>query len=189
MDKTRKLVIFPVDQFYALTGNVTLDRDPYSITLTDILNDRSAMTHRQGDHEHRPGRIFLTDVEFYPLHDNTRRVCTAITKAFIPLHQIRAAVDVHPEHYQGNSEKRREAKERVRRNRELLFALHGHTVRGVAEELEVYRKRDQFVGLTGVEIGEDPATAAGLSLPEFLRHIACPPPGFMAVNLWCVIHS
>ncbi|HYS43095.1 MAG TPA: hypothetical protein VEM32_03850, partial [Geobacteraceae bacterium] len=63
MDTARKLVIFPVDQFYALVGNVTLPKDPYGITLTDILNDRSALTHRQGDHEHRPGRIFLTDAE------------------------------------------------------------------------------------------------------------------------------
>ena len=189
MDKARKLVIFPVDQLYALVGNVTLDRDPYGITLTDIFNERSALTHRQGDHEHHPGRIFLTDAELYSLHDNTRRVCTAMTEIFIPLHQIRAVVDIHPERYQGNPEKRREAQVREHRSRELLFVLHGHSVRGVADELEVYRKRDHFIGLTGVGIVEKPVTAAGLSLPEFLRHIACPPPDFMVVNLRSVIHS
>ena len=189
MDTARKLVIFPVDQFYALVGNVTLPKDPYGITLTDILNDRSALTHRQGDHEHRPGRIFLTDAEFYALHDNTRRICTVMTEVFIPVQQVRAVVDVHPELYQGSADKRRESQERVRRSRDLTFALHGHAVRGVAEALEVYRKSDQFVGLTGVAIDKEPASAAGLSLAEFLHHIGCPPPDFMAVNLRCIIHS
>ena len=189
MDATRKLVIFPVDQFYAVVGNVTLPGNPYGISLTDILNDRSALTHRQGDHEHRPGRIFLTDAEFYDLGDNTRRICTAMTEVFIPVQQIRAVVDVHPERYQGSADKRRESQERVRRSRELLFALHGHAVRGVAEALEVYRKSDQFIGLTGVAIDEEPAATAGLSLPKFLLHLGCPPPDFMAVNLRCVIHS
>lgn len=189
MDAARKIVIFPVDQFYAMVGNVTLRKDPYGMTLPDILNDRSAMTHRQGDHEHRSGRIFLTDAEIYALHDNTRRICTALNELFIPVHQIRAVVDVNPERYRGNADKRREAQERVRHSRDLLFALHGHAVRGVAEALEVYRKSDQFVGLTGVTIDEEPAAAAVLPLPEFLRHIGCPPPDFMAVNMWCVIHS
>jgi hypothetical protein len=189
MDVTRKLVIFPVDQFYVVVGNVTLPKDPYGISLTDILNDRSALTHRQGDHEHRPGRIFLTDAECYALHDNTRRICTAMIEVFVPVRQIRAVIDVHPERYQGNADKRRESQERVRRNRELLFALHGHTLHGAAETLEVYRKSDQFVSLTGVTINEEPAGAAGLSLPGFLHQIGCPPPDFMAVNLGCVIHS
>jgi hypothetical protein len=189
MDTARKLVIFPVDQFYAVVGNITLPKDPYGISLTDILNDRSALTHRQGDHEHRPGRIFLTGAECYALHDNTRRICTVMTEVFIPVQQVRAVVDFHPERYKGSADKRRESQERVRRSRELLFALNGHAVRGVAEALEVYRKSDQFVGLTGVAIDEEPATAPGLSLPEFLHHLGCPPPDFMAVNLRCVIHS
>ena len=189
MDAARKIVIFPVDQFYALVGNVTLPKDPYGVSLTDILNDRSALTHRPGDHEHRPGRIFLTGTEFYDLRDNTRRICTVMTEVFIPVQQVRAVVDFHPERYKGSADKRRESQERVRRSRELFFALNGHAVRGVAEALEVYRKSDQFVGLTGIAIAEEPATAAGRSLPEFLRHIGCPPPDFMAVNLRCVIHS
>jgi hypothetical protein len=189
MDAGRKLVIFPVDQFYAVVGNVTLPKDPYGISLIDVLNERSALTHRQGDHEHRPGRIFLTDAEFYTLHDNTRRICTVMTEIFIPVQQVRAVVDVHPERYQGSADKRRESQERVRRSRELLFALHGHAVRGVAEALEIYRKSDQFVGLTRVAIDEEPATTNGLSLTAFLHHLGCPPPDFMAVNLRRVIHS
>jgi len=189
MDAARRLVIFPVDQFYAVVGNITLPKGSYGISLTDILNDRSSLTHRQGDHEHRPGRIFLTDAEFYALHDSTRRICKVMTEVFIPVQQVRAVIDVHPERYQGSADKRREAQERLRRSRELLFALHGHAVRGVAEALEVYRKSEQFVGLTGVAIDEEPATTACPSVLEFLRHLGCPPPDFMAVNLKCVIHS
>lgn len=188
MDAARKLVIFPVDQFYAVVGNITLPQDPHGVSLIDILNDRSAMTHRKGNHEHRPGRIFLTDAECYALHDNTRRICTLMTEAYIPVQQVRAAIDVHPERYKGCADKRHEAKERVRHHRQMLFALHGHPVCGVADAFEVYRKSDQFVGLTSVAIDEEPA-AAGLSLPKFLHHLGCPLPDFMAVNLRCVIHS
>jgi hypothetical protein len=189
MEISRKLVIFPIDQFYAIVGNLTLPEDPYAVSLTDILNDRSAMTHRQGNHEHRSGRIFLDDAECFDLHDNTRRICAKMTEVYIPVHQIRAAIDVHPEHYRGNADKRRESEERRRRHRDLLFPLHGHTVRGVADVLEVYRKSDHFVGLTEVAIDDEPVTSAGVSLSKFLHHLSCPPPDFIAVNLKCVIHS
>ncbi|HEY6838985.1 MAG TPA: hypothetical protein VI389_09600, partial [Geobacteraceae bacterium] len=76
MDAARKLVIFPTDQFYAVIGNITLPVNPYSMSLTDILTDQSAMTHRKGDHEHRPGKIFLSEAECYGLFDNTQRVCS-----------------------------------------------------------------------------------------------------------------
>ncbi len=185
----RKLVIFPVDQFYAVVGNVTLSQDPYGISLTDILNERSGMTHRKGNHEHRPGRIFLSAAEFYALDDNSRRICTAMTEVYIPVRQIRAAADVHPERYQGNPDKRRESEDRVRRHRELHFALHGHAMSGMADALEVYRKSEHFVGLTAISIDEETPPLAGVSLPEFLRRLGCPPPDFMAVNLRCVIHS
>jgi hypothetical protein len=189
MDAARKIVIFPLDQFYAVVGNIALPEDPYCVSLTDILDERSAMTHRKGDHEHRPGRIFLTDAEFYSLHDNTRRICTVMTEVYIPVQQIRAVADVHPERYQGNVAKRRESEERVRQHRQLHFALHEHAVRGVADAREVYRKSEQFIGLTAVAIDEEPAAPARLSLPEFLRHLGCPSPQFMAVNLRCLIHS
>ena len=188
MNASRKLVIFPVDLFYAIVGNVTMPQDPHGLSLTDILDDRSAMTHPKENHEHRPGRIFLTGAELYAPDDNTRRLCTAMTAIYIPVHLIRAAVDVHPEHYQGNPSKRLESRARVRRPRQLHFALHGHTVSGEADALEVYRKSEQFVGITAITIDEE-QSAAGLSLPEFLRRIGCPPPDFMAVNLRYVIHS
>jgi hypothetical protein len=189
MAESRKLVIFPVDQFYAVVGNLSLPEDPYGVTLPDILNDRSAQTHRPSDHDHRPGRIFLAEAEFYDLHDNTRRVCAGLTEVYIPVKEIRAALDVHPERYQGSAAKRQEAQERVlRRRRPLLFALHGHLVRGVADGLEVYRKSEQFVGLTEVAI-EEPPPSAGLSLHGFLQLVGCPPPAFVAVNLGCVIHT
>ncbi|HEX8961251.1 MAG TPA: hypothetical protein VF775_06735 [Geobacteraceae bacterium] len=185
---TRRLVIFPVDQFYAIVGNITLPQDPYGISLTDILNERSAMTHRKGNHEHRPGRLFLSDAEFYAMDDNTRRICASMTETYVPVRLIRAAADVHPERYQGNAAKRQESADRVRRHRELHFALRAHAVAGMADALEVYRKSEHFVGLTSVTIGEE-QSAAGHSLPEFLRRIGCPPPDFMAVNLRDVIHS
>ncbi|HEY6839086.1 MAG TPA: hypothetical protein VI389_10110, partial [Geobacteraceae bacterium] len=90
---------------------------------------------------------------------------------------------------QGNASKRQESQPRVRHHRDLLFPLHGQAVCGVADALDIYRKSEQFIGLNSITIHEEPATAAGLSLPEFLRHVDCPPPSFMAVNLKCVIHS
>ena len=189
METARRLVIFPVDQFYAVVGNITLPIDPYGISLTDILNDRSGLTHRPGDHEHRPGKVFLTGTEFYALNDPARPICTAMTEVFIPAQQIRAVADLHPERYQGSADKRRESQERVWNRREVLFALHGHAVRGEADALEVYRKSEQFVGLTSIAVDEEPASPAVISLPAFLHRLGCPSPDYMAVNLKRVIHS
>lgn len=188
MEKSRKIVLFPVGQFYAVVGTITMAADPYSLTITDICNDMSSATHGARNHLHRPGKIYLTAAEFYALNDNTRKVCQAMSSVHLALKDIRAAIDFFPERHKGNQFKRREYGERRVVKGPFRFALHAHVISGVADQQEVYRRSEQFLGLTEVAVEELPEPE-GLSLPGFLEMICCPLPDYMAVNLANVFHS
>lgn len=194
MKKTRKVLLFPVDQFYAVVGIFTMPVDPYRLTLTDICNDMTSATHGARDHLHRPGTIFLTSVEFYSLHDNTQKVCQTLDVIHLAVKNIRGIIDYHPELFEGNPIKRQEYIERKPQPGSVRFPLHDHVLYGVADEYEIYRLSDiyrfsdKFIGLSGLQI-EAPPTAVGLSLPDFLARIGCRHPDYMAVNLANVFHS
>lgn len=188
MENSRKLVLFPVDQFYAVVGTVTMAEDPYSLSIPDIFNDRSHATHGAREHLHRPGRIYLTGAEFYALHDNTQRVCSRLGSVHLRLNDVRAAIDFFPERYRGNEVKRQEHGERKLLEGSLSFALHGHVLSGVADERDIYRRSEEFIGLSRVRVEEVPETES-LSLPGFLELIGCRQPDYMAVNLANVFHS
>lgn len=190
MESSRKLVFFPIDQFYAIVGTITMDIDggPYSTTLADICNEKSSATHAAREHLHRHGKIYLTETEIYSLRDNTQLVCSAMKTVHLALKDVRAVFDYHPERFQGNPLKRLEYKERKLREGSVRFSLHDHVLCGVADESDIYRYSEQFLGLSQVRIEEVPEMM-NLSLPGFLEMIGCPPPDYLAVHLGNVFHS
>lgn len=194
MECARKIVLFPVDQFYAVVGTVTMTIDPYRLTLTDICNDMTSATHRARDHHHRSGTLYLTEVEFYSLRDNSRRVSRALDIVHLAVKNIRGIIDFYPERFEGNPLKRHEHQERNPEEGSVRFPLHEHVLSGVAGELDIYRLSDiyrfsdKFLGLSRLRVEETPETE-NLSLPGFLDHIGCRQPDYMAVNLANVFHS
>lgn len=191
MESERKLVIFPVDQFFAVVGTITMPEiggGPYSLTLADICNDKSSATHASREHLHRPGRIYLSQVECYSLNDNTRKVCSSMSTVHLGLKDIRGVIDYHPEKFKGNPAKRQEQQERMLKMGSVKFHLHEHVLSGVAEELDIYRLSEKFIGLSSLKVEELPETE-DLSLPSFLGRIGCGQPNYMAVNLANVFHS
>ncbi len=190
MDNARKLVIFPVDQFYAIVGTITMamQEGPYSLTLADICNEKSSATHDARDHMHRPGKIYLTAAEFYSLRDNKQKVCSTMSAVHLALKDIRGVIDFYPDRFQGNPLKRQEHKERNLREGSVQYSLHEHVLLGVADESDIYRYSEQFLGLSRLRIKELPDTE-DLFLPGFLEMIGCPKPDYMAVNLANVFHS
>lgn len=194
METTRKVVLFPADQFYAVVGTITMAVDPYRLTLTDICNDMTSATHGARDHHHRSGTIFLSSVEFYALNDNTQKVCRTLESVHLAVKTIRGIVDFYPERFEGNPVKRQEHIERNLAVGSIRFPLHNHVLHGVANELDIYRLSDiyrftdKFIGLSNLRIDEVPAMN-NLSLPGFLERIGCRHPDYMAVNLANVFHS
>jgi len=188
MENSRKLVLFPVDQFYAVVGTVRMSVDPYGLTIPDICNEMTSATHAARDHLHRPGRIYLFDAEFYALKDNRRKVCSTLDTVHLAMKDVRAIIDYHPERYKGNPVKRREYGERRVVEGSVRFSLHAHVLSGVADERDIYRQSEQFVGLYNLKV-EDVPPADRLSLPGFLDSIGCRQPEYMAVNLARVFHS
>lgn len=188
MEMARKIVLFSTNQFYAIVGTIRMRENPYSLSMPDIFNNKSSATHRARDHEHKPGKIFLSDTEFYALNDNTERVCRSITSIHISLKDMRAAIDFHPEKHQGSAMRRKEYAEGVTATEIVRFTLHAHALSGMADRGEIYRRSERFVGINGVHI-DDVAKSAGPTLPEFLERIGCPQPEHMAVHLGNVLHS
>lgn len=191
MENSRKLVIFPADQFFAVVGTITMPGmggGPYSMTIADICNDKSSATHGAREHLHRPGRIYLSEVECYSLHDNTRKVCSNLDTLHLGLKDIRGVIDFHPENFKGNPAKRQEQQERTLKLGLVKFNLHEHVLSGVAEEMDIYRLSDKFIGLSSLKVEEFPETG-NLSLPSFLERIGCGQLYYMAVNLASVFHS
>jgi len=188
MDLSRKLVIFPVDQFFAIVGFIRMVEDPYSLSIPDIFNHKSEQTHGARDHEHKPGRIFLQDVQFYSLKDNSREICQSLTHIHIATKDVRAVIDFHPERFKGRDALRMEAEERIIDEERMLVALHGHVISGDVHPWAVYRSSHEFVGMSTVTIDE-PDESHGLSLPAFLQFIGCPSPNYMAIHLGQTIHS
>lgn len=193
MQNTRKVVLFPVDQFFAVVGTITMAVDPYRLTLTDICNDMTGATHGPRDHHHS-GTLYLSSAEFYSLRDNTQRVSLALDVVHVAVKNIRGIVDFFPEFFEGNPHKRHEHNERNLEKGSIKFPLHDHVLHGVADELDIfrlsdiYRFTDKFIGLSNLRIEEIPATE-NLSLPDFLGRIGCHHPNYMAVNLANVFHS
>jgi hypothetical protein len=188
MENSRKLVLFPVDQFYAVVGTISMAEDPYSLTITDIFNDKSSATHGARDHLHRPGRIYLSNAEFYALKDNRRKVCCNLDTVHLAMKDVRAVIDFFPDRFKGNPLKRKEYEERKVVAGSVRFSLHAHVLSGVADERDIYRQSEQFIGLTRLRVEEVPVTDR-LSLPGFLELIGCQQPDYMAVNLARVFHS
>lgn len=188
MEFSRRLVFFPTDQFYAVVGDVRLREDPYQLSIPDIFNEKSRMTHWARNHEHRSGKLFLSNTVFYDLTDNRRRVCPGMTTTHLPLASLRAVADYHPGHYVGSEAKRLEFEERISTPALLRFTLHGHTLEGTVCDLEVYRRSEQFVGVSRLRVVDDEADSA-LSLPAFFDHIDCPRPEYLAVHLGNIFHS
>jgi hypothetical protein len=193
MQNTRKIVLFPVAQFYAVVGTITMVMDPYRLTLTDICNDMTGATHFVGDHHHS-GTVYLSSVEFYSLRDNAQRACTTLDVAYFAVKNIRGVIDFHPERFEGNPHKRQEHAERKLEVGTVKFPLYDHVFCGIADELDIYRLSDiyrftdKFLGLSRLSIEEIPKTGE-LPLPDFLHGIGCGHPGYMAVNLANVFHS
>ena len=194
MANVRKVVLFPVDQFYAVVGILTMPIEAYRVTLTDICNDMTSATHSARDHLHRPGTLFLTSAEFYSLHDNTRKVCQTLDVIHMAVKNIRGIIDFNPELFEGDPVKRREHSERNLQPGSVSFPLHDQLLHGVADEYEIYRLSDiyrftdKFIGLSRLHIEEPPETENN-SLPSFLDRIGCQHPEYMAVNLANVFHS
>jgi hypothetical protein len=194
MNNVRKVVLFPVDQFYAVVGTITMATDPYRLTLTDICNDMTSSTHSARDHHHRSGTIYLSAVEFYSLRNNTQKVCCTMDVIHLAVKSIRGIVDFYPERFEGNPVKRQENIERNLDVGSVRFPLHDHVLHGVANELDIYRLSDiyrftdKFIGLSKLLIEDVPA-AENLTLPGFLESIGCRHPDYMAVNLANVFHS
>jgi len=188
MENDRKLILFPVDQFYAVVGTIRMAEDPYGLSIPDIFNDKSHVTHGAREHLHRPGRIYLSNAEFYALKENRRKVCCALDTVHLAMKDVRAAIDFFPDRYKGNPLKRKEYEERKVVEGNLRFSLHAHVLSGVADEGDIYRRSEQFIGLSRLRVEEVPVTD-GLSLPGFLESIGCQQPDYMAVNLSRVFHS
>lgn len=190
MENGRKLVIFPTDQFYAIIGTIILAMadGPYSLTLADICNEKSSATHGAREHLHRPGKIYLTGAEIYSLRDNTQKICSTMKTLHLALKDVRAIIDFHPERFQGNPLKRQEHKERKLREGSVCFSLHEHVLRGVADESDIYRLSEQFLGLSRLQMESMPEVTK-LSLPGFFEMIGCPTPDYMAVHMSNVFHS
>ena len=70
----------------------------------------------------------------------------------------------------------------------LRFLLHDHVLSGEAEEADIYRLSEKFLGLSKLQVEEFPEMA-NLSLPGFLEMVGCRQPDYMAVNLARVYHS
>lgn len=194
MEYARKIVLFPVDQFYAVVGTVTMTMDPYRVTLTDICNDMTSATHRARDHHHRSGTLYLSAVEFYSLRNNALKVCGSMQAIHLAVKNIRGIIDFYPERFEGNPVKRQEHLDRKMEEGSVCFPLHEHVFCGVAAELDIYRLSDiyrfsdKFIGLSRLSVEEVPEPA-NLSLPAFLTSIGCRQPDYMAVNLANVFHS
>lgn len=194
MVQTRKVVLFPVDQFYAVVGVLSMPMDPYRVSLTDICNDMTSATHSARDHLHRPGTLYLTSAKFYSLHDNSLQVCESLVEIHLAVKNVRGVIDFHPEHFEGDPVKRREHSERKPRPGSVRFPLHNQVLYGVADEYEIYRFSDiyrftdKFIGLSKLHI-EEPQPLGALSLAGFLDRIGCRYPDYMAVNLANVFHS
>ena len=194
MEYTRKIVLFPIDQFYAVVGTVTMALDPYRVTLTDICNDMTSATHQARDHHHRSGTLYLTEVEFYSLRNNAQKVCGSMDIVHLAVKNIRGIIDFHPERFEGNPLKRQEHLDRNLEEGSVCFPLHDHVFCGVANELDIYRLSDiyrfsdKFIGLSRLRLMETPETES-LSLSGFFAMIGCRQPDYMAVNLANVFHS
>ncbi len=191
MEDGRKIVLFPVDRFYAVVGTITLldvTEGPYSMTLADICNHKSSSTHSAREHMHRSGRLYLSAAEFYSLRGHRPKVCDTMNAVHLPLNSIQGIIDFHPERFQGNPLKRQEQLERGLEMGRISFLLHEHVLSGVACEMDIYRLSDQVIGLSQLRVDELPETEY-LSLPGFLETIGCPQPDYMAVNLAAVFHS
>jgi len=194
MELTRKIVLFPVGQFYAVVGTITMTVDPYRLTLTDICNDMTSATHRARDHHHRSGTLFLSAVEFYSLRNNAQKVCRTLQQVHLAVKNIRGIIDFYPERFEGNPLKRHEYRERHIEQGTVHFPLHEHVFSGVADELDIYRLSDiyrfsdKFIGLSKLRLEETPATES-FTLPGFLENIGCRQPDYMAVNLANLFHS
>lgn len=188
METTRKIVLFPTDRFFAIVGNLWLPQNPYLLSLPDIFNEKSCATHRARDHVHRPGRIFLSELELYSLQNPRRRICREMEQGHIGVGDIAAVVDFHPEKYRGNAEKRKEYRERKVQTEVLRFSLHQQVFSGAADSLEVYRRSEEFLGVSQLRLSppDDPTV---LPAGDFLESIQCSQPQFMAVNLGQVFHS
>jgi hypothetical protein len=193
MENTRKVVLFPVDQFYAVVGTITMAVDPYRLTLTDICNDMTGATHGPRDHHHS-GTLYLSAVEFYSLRNNAQKVCGTLDVVYVAVKSIRGIIDYDPERFEGNPLKRQEHQERKLEEGSVKFPLHDHVLYGVADELDIfrlsdiYRFTDKFIGLSRLRI-EEASAMDNLSLPDFLHRIGCRQPDYMAVNLANVFHS
>lgn len=133
MSKTRKVVLFPVDQFYAIVGTFTMPVDPYRLSLTDICNDMTSATHGARDHLHRPGTIYLSSVEFCSLRDNTQKVSQTRGVIHLAVKNIRGIVDFHPELFEGDPIKRQEYEERKPQPEGVRVPLHDDVLHGVAD--------------------------------------------------------
>ena len=194
MESSRKVVLFPVDQFYAVVGTFNLPVHAYRVTLTDICNDMTSATHSARDHLHRPGTLYLTEAEFFSRHDNTQKVCQTLDIIHMAVKNIRAIIDFHPERFEGDPVKRQEHRERQLQLGRVSFPIHDHVLHGIADEYEIYRLSDiyrftdKFIGLSQLHIDEGPMPDH-LSLSVFLQRIGCRHPEYMAVNLANVFHS
>lgn len=187
MENTRKVVIFPVDQFYAIVGNITMSGDPYRMRLTDICNDMAGATHNDHDHRHS-GTIYLSSAEFYSMENNQQKVCCTLTVGHLAVKNIQGVIDFYPDRFKGNPHKRYEHHERHLKEGKVKFRLNDHVLNGVADEFDisrysdVYRFADKFIGLHKLHVVETPATEV-LSLSGFMENIGCRFPDYMAVNL------
>lgn len=186
-DLSRKVIVFPTSQFSAVIGKVTLPEDPYSLTIPDILNDKSSATHHAREHLHRPGKIYLSEIEAFSLGYDRRRVCHSLKTIHLSVEHVAAVVDYFPDKYRGNREKRLEYRERKVVEDELQFVLQDHVICGVADQREIYRRSESFIGLSRLRFEESPQDR--FSLPDFFAEVGCPLPEYMAVNLARVFHS
>jgi len=186
-DLSRKVIVFPTSQFSAVIGEITLGEDPFALTLPDILNDKSSATHQAREHLHRSGKIFLSEVEAFSLGNDRRRICHSLKTVHLPVNQVATVVDYFPDKYRGNREKRLEYRERKVVEDDLRFVLQDHVICGVADQKEIYRRSECFLGLSRLRFEEAPRDQ--FSLPDFFEEVGCPLPEYMAVNLARVFHS
>jgi hypothetical protein len=185
---SRRLVVFPTSQFYAVVGTVQMPENPYQLTIPEIFNERSHMTHAARDHEHRPGKIYFTDTEFYGLHDNSKRLCHHMDIIHIAVNDILVATDFYPERFVGRDHQREDYKTRKLPKDRIRFLLNANTLSGSAESLVIYRSHDRFLGVSEVAFEDDDETAT-LSLTRFFEHIGCPVPDYMAIHLGTIFHD
>lgn len=188
MNTTRKIVVFPTSKFFAIVGTITMAEDPYDMSLTDICNFKSHATHHAREHEHKPGKLFLTDTEFYSLKDNSQRQCVDLDQIHIALKDIEAIIDVEPAYFTGNKEKRAEQEQRYATKEKIRFVLRSHVISGSVDSQKVYRNSGAFVSISHVSI-DDADNSSNQDLSQFLESIKCPQPAYMAIYLENILHS